>query len=177
MTPGEFAKRGIDLTIRYGWFDSPFGEMLTLCTRQGICGLAFAAECGRNSAFQNMASRWPQARFVEDSAYASDWVNAVLNQQGETRLMLSGTPFQIKVWEALMTIPEGRVATYGEIARSIGNPNAFRAAGSAIGRNPISWLIPCHRVIRKSGSLGGYEWGLPIKKTLLAWESAKRVAN
>ena len=174
MTPGDFAQKGLGLTIRYGWFDSPFGEMLALCTKRGICGLAFAAECGRESALRNMAGRWPKAGYEEDPAYASSWIDAVLEQRGETRLLLSGTPFQIKVWEALLSIPEGRVATYAQIARSTGNPNASRAAGSAIGRNPVSWLIPCHRVIRKSGALGGYEWGLPVKKSLLAWESARR---
>ncbi|MDE0533790.1 MAG: bifunctional helix-turn-helix domain-containing protein/methylated-DNA--[protein]-cysteine S-methyltransferase [Albidovulum sp.] len=177
MTPGEFARKGLGLTIRYGWFDSPFGDMLALCTKLGICGLAFAAECGRKSVFMNMASRWPRACYVEDSAFASTWTNSILEQKGETRLLLAGTPFQIKVWEALMTIPEGRVATYTEIARFAGNPKASRAAGSAIGRNPVSWLIPCHRVIRRTGALGGYEWGLPIKKSLLAWETARRIAG
>ncbi len=177
MTPGEFAQNGFGLTIRHAWLDSPFGDMLALCTERGICGLAFAAECGRDSAFRNMASRWPKASFVEDRAFACSWIDAVLDQRGDTRLLLSGTPFQIKVWEALLSIPEGRVATYSGIARSTGNAHASRAAGSAIGRNPVSWLIPCHRVIRKSGSLGGYEWGLAVKKSILAWESARRASG
>ena len=173
MTPGEFARKGAGLTIRWGWFESPFGEMLAMGTTRGLCGIAFAAECGRDMAFADLAGRWPLATLVEDGSAISQWVQAALDQKGQSRLHLMGAPFQIKVWEALLVIPSGQVATYSEIARSAELPKAARAAGTAVGRNPISWLIPCHRVIRKSGDLGGYHWGLPIKRALLAWESAR----
>ena len=173
MTPGEFARKGAGLTIRWGWFVSPFGEMLAMGTTRGLCGIAFAAECGRDMAFADLAGRWPLATLVEDGSAISHWVQAALDQKGQSRLHLMGAPFQIKVWEALLAIPSGQVATYSEIARSAELPKAARAAGTAVGRNPISWLIPCHRVIRKSGDLGGYHWGLPIKRALLAWWSRR----
>ena len=176
MSPGEYAKRGDGLSIRWGWFDSPFGEMLALGTARGICGMAFAAECGRDAAFSDMSMRWPAASFAEDPAPIADWVRAAPRGSGQARLHLFGPPFQVKVWEALLSIPSGAVTTYSEIARAIGKPTAVRAAGTAVGRNPVSWLIPCHRVLRRSGELGGYHWGLPVKRALLARESAQREA-
>jgi AraC family transcriptional regulator of adaptative response/methylated-DNA-[protein]-cysteine methyltransferase len=173
MSPGDYAKGGAGLDIAFGWFDSPFGEMLVMGTGRGICGMAFSAECGRAHAMDDMTSRWPNASFHEDAALMKPWVDAALGQSGEARLHLIGAPFQIKVWEALLTIPSGHVTTYSEIARVIGNPKAVRAVGTAVGRNPVSWLIPCHRALRKSGGLGGYHWGLPVKRALLAWESAR----
>ena len=104
------------------------------------------------------------------------WVRAAQRQRGETALHLIGAPFQIKVWEALLRVPSGHVTTYSEIAGAIGHPKAVRAVGTAVGRNPVSWLIPCHRALRKSGALGGYHWGLPVKRALLAWESAREEA-
>ena len=120
-----------------------------------------------------MTARWPRARFVEDPARLQPWVNAAFGGSGEAALHLIGAPFQIKVWEALLTIPSGHVTTYSEIARAIGQPTANRAVGAAVGRNPVSWLIPCHRAIAKSGALTGYHWGLPVKRAMLAWESAR----
>ena len=173
MSPGEFARRGEGLTIRWGWFDGPFGEMLVAATNRGICGIGFAAETGRDWALADMTSRWPAAAFVEDAAGLAPMVEGVLGGR-EARLHLIGAPFQIKVWEALLRVPTGHVTTYGEIARSIGRPKAVRAVGTAVGRNPVSWLIPCHRALRASGELGGYHWGLPVKRALLAWESARQ---
>lgn len=173
MSPGEFATRGQGLTISYGWFDSPFGDMLAMGTERGICGMAFTAECGRDEAMRDMAGRWPEARYQENPAKLQGWVDAALGKGAEARLHLIGAPFQIKVWEALLSIPSGHVTTYSEIAQSIGYPKAVRAVGTAVGRNPVSWLIPCHRALRKSGGLGGYHWGLPVKRALLAWESAR----
>ncbi len=173
MSPGEFAARGKGMTISFGWFDSPFGEMLVMGTDRGICGIAFIAESSREDAMIDMTARWPEAAFVERPTALQTWVNAALGHKGETRLHLIGAPFQIKVWEALLSIPSGHVTTYSEIARNIGNPKAVRAVGTAVGRNPVSWLIPCHRALRKSGALGGYHWGLPVKRALLAWESAR----
>lgn len=173
MSPGEFARKGAGLIIRYGWFESPFGLALAMGTDKGLCGMAFAAETGREAAMADMCSRWPQATFIEDNAHLSPWINAALNQSGHANLHLIGAPFQIKVWEALLTIPSGHVTTYSQIAGSIGSPRAARAVGTAVGRNPVSWLIPCHRALRKSGGLGGYHWGLPVKRAMLAWEGAR----
>ena len=173
MTPGEYALRGAGLRIFYGWFNSPFGDMLALATERGICALAFAAESGRAAAEEDLFSRWPKADFVHNSSIMRPWVEAALNAKGEAKLLLSGSPLQIKVWEALLSIPSGYVTTYSDIAQNIGNPKAVRAVGTAVGRNPVSWLIPCHRALRKSGALGGYHWGLPIKRAMLAHESAR----
>lgn len=177
MSPGEFAKGGAGLTIRWGTFDSPFGPMVVMGTDRGICGMGFHAEMGATEAFDDLARRWPHARYIEDPAPLRDWVEAALAQNGETKLFMIGAPFQLKVWEALMRIPSGHVTTYSEIAAAVGNPRAVRAVGTAVGRNPISWIIPCHRALRKSGGLGGYHWGLPVKRALLAWESAREDAG
>lgn len=173
MTPGEFAAKGEGLVIRWGWFASPFGPMLAMATHRGLCGLAFGAEAGEEAAFRDMAARWPRATLVEDRAALAPVVETALEGRGEIRLAPMGGPFQIKVWEALMAIPEGAVTTYSEIARAIGHPDAVRAVGTAVGRNPISWLIPCHRAMRKDGGLGGYHWGLGVKRRLLAVEGAR----
>jgi AraC family transcriptional regulator of adaptative response/methylated-DNA-[protein]-cysteine methyltransferase len=173
MTPGDYAKKGAGLEIRWGWFDGPFGEMLVMGTDRGICGMAFAAEFGRDWAWDDMAGRWPDARFVHDQGALQPWVDAVVSGKGEVALAPLGGPFQIKVWEALMAIPSGHVTTYSEIAKRVGNPKAVRAVGTAVGRNPISWLIPCHRAMRRDGGLGGYHWGLPIKRAMMAWEAAR----
>ena len=176
MSPGEFADAGKGLTIYWGWFESPFGPALVMGTDKGICGMGFAAEMGEAEAMQDLRGRWPNARFVEDPARLRPWVVTAFGGDGSVKtapLYLIGAPFQIKVWEALLTIPTGQVTTYSEIAASIGNPRAVRAVGTAVGRNPISWLIPCHRALRKSGGLGGYHWGLPMKRAMLAYESAR----
>lgn len=173
MTPGEYALRGEGLTISYGWFDSPYGDMLALATERGICALAFASETGRDAAETDLFSRWPKADFHQAPSSMRPWVDAALTAKGEAKLLLSGSPLQLKVWEALLNIPSGHVTTYSDIAQNIGKPKAMRAVGTAVGRNPVSWLIPCHRALRKSGALGGYHWGLPVKRALLARESAQ----
>ncbi|MEL6598005.1 MAG: bifunctional helix-turn-helix domain-containing protein/methylated-DNA--[protein]-cysteine S-methyltransferase [Pseudomonadota bacterium] len=173
MTPGEYAKGGADLVIHTGWFDSPFGEVLAMGTARGLCGMAFSAETGREAALEDMRSRWPNATYEEAPEALAPWVTAAFGAGGEARLVLLGGPFQIKVWEALLRIPSGHLTTYSEIARHVGNPKAVRAVGTAVGRNPISWLIPCHRALRKSGGLGGYHWGLPVKRAMLAYEAAR----
>jgi len=177
MRPGEFARGGAGLLIRHGWFDTPFGEALAMGTERGLCGLAFAAETGRAEAMADMRARWPEATHVEAPDAITPWVAAAFGRAGEARLHMIGAPFQIKVWEALLAIPSGHVTTYSEIARAIGHPRAVRAVGTAVGRNPVSYLIPCHRALRKSGALGGYHWGLPVKRALLAWESAQAEAG
>ena len=173
MSPGDFARRGKGLEIFWGWFDSPFDLALVMGTEKGICGLAFASETGTEAAMEDMVSRWPNATFTEDPMVLKPLVDAAFDQKGETALHMIGAPFQIKVWEALLQIPSGHVSTYSEIAQAVGHPRAVRAVGTAVGRNPVSWLIPCHRALRKSGALGGYHWGLPVKRALLAWESAR----
>ncbi len=173
MSPGDYARRGDGLTVRWGWFDSPFGLALVMGTDKGLCGLAFAAEVGAEPAMADMRSRWPKATFVEDPTTLRPQVDAAFARRGETALHLMGAPLQIKVWEALLTIPEGSAATYGEIAEAIDSPRAVRAVGTAVGKNPLSWLIPCHRVLRKGGAMGGYHWGLPVKRAMLAFEAAR----
>lgn len=179
MSPGDYARGGAGLCIRWGWFDSPFGESLVMGTERGICGIGFAAEMGREATMEDLRGRWPAASFVEDPEALRPWVETAygLREGGEAPLYLIGAPFQIKVWEALLRVPSGQVTTYSEIAQSIGRPKAVRAVGTAVGRNPISLLIPCHRALRKSGGLGGYHWGLPLKRTILAWESARAEAG
>lgn len=173
MSPGEYARKGAGLTINYGWFDSPFGQVLAMGTDRGLCGVAFSEEVGKEEAMRDLSTRWPNAEYIEAPNQIEHWVTAAFGQVGETSLHLIGAPFQLKVWEALLSIPSGHVTTYGEIASSIGNPRAVRAVGTAVGKNPVSWLIPCHRALRKSGGLGGYHWGLPVKRAMLAWESAR----
>lgn len=177
MSPGEYAAGGAGLRISWGWFDSPFGPLLAMGTARGLCGLAFGAECGAEAAETDLRARWPRADFRHDPDALGGWVEAALGQCGDCAVVMIGSPLQIKVWEALLAIPSGHVTTYSEIARAIGSPRAVRAVGTAVGRNPVSWLIPCHRALRKSGGLGGYHWGLPVKRALLAWESARLEAG
>ncbi|MEM1352836.1 MAG: bifunctional helix-turn-helix domain-containing protein/methylated-DNA--[protein]-cysteine S-methyltransferase [Pseudomonadota bacterium] len=177
MSPGEFARKGRDLVIYWGWFESPFGPALVMGTEKGICGMGFAAEMGEEAAMEDLRGRWPEATYTEDPMMLRPWVLQAFGAEDgvldKAPLYLIGAPFQIKVWEALLRIPSGQVTTYSEIAQAIGSPTAVRAVGTAVGRNPISWLIPCHRALRKSGALGGYHWGLPMKRAMLAYETAQ----
>ncbi|MDZ4136030.1 MAG: methylated-DNA--[protein]-cysteine S-methyltransferase [Paracoccaceae bacterium] len=177
MSPGDYARGGAGLVIRFGWFGSPFGEVLGMATDRGLCGLAFAEDCGRAAAQADLQGRWPGATYVQDVKAVAPLIEAAFGGGGETRLHLIGAPFQIKVWEALLRVPSGNVTTYSQIAGAVGTPKAVRAVGTAVGRNPISWLIPCHRAMRKSGGLGGYHWGLPVKRAMLAWEAARADAG
>ncbi|MDX5351277.1 MAG: methylated-DNA--[protein]-cysteine S-methyltransferase [Paracoccaceae bacterium] len=172
MSPGDYARGGDGLEIRWGWFDSPFGPALVMATDKGICGMGFAEEAGDVAALDDMVRRWPKARFVEAAEAIRPLAEAAFGGQA-TRLHLIGAPFQIKVWEALLAVPSGHVTTYADIAGAIGHPQAHRAVGTAVGRNPISFLIPCHRALRRDGGLGGYHWGLPRKRAMLAWEAAR----
>lgn len=176
MSPGDYARQGADVTVYWDWIDSPFGPSLVMGTQKGLCGIAFAAETGAEAAMQDMTARWPKAEFRQDSGPLLPLAQAAYAQKGETALHMIGSPLQIKVWEALLRIPSGQVSTYSEIAQSIGQPRAVRAVGTAVGRNPVSWLIPCHRALRKSGALGGYHWGLPVKRAMLAYEAARAEA-
>ena len=176
MSPGDYAKGGAGLVIRWGCFESAFGPVIAMATDRGICGIGFTSEQSEEEAYADLALRWPHAAFTKDPDAIHSWVNAALSMEGETKLHMIGAPFQLKVWEALLSIPSGNVTTYGEIATAIGSPRAVRAVGTAVGRNPVGWLIPCHRALRKSGGLGGYHWGLPVKRAMLAFESAREDA-
>lgn len=177
ITPGEFKRRGAGLVIRYGCAPTPFGECLLLLTGRGICGLAFVSG-DRAAVFADMAGRWPGARFVEDAPAAAAMAARVFAPAGERGgplpLHLYGTNFQIRVWEALLRVPPGALVTYGDLAAGIGDPRASRAVGSACGSNPVSWLIPCHRAILKSGYIRDYAWGRPRKLAMIGWEASQR---
>ncbi|KIN74103.1 methylated-DNA--[protein]-cysteine S-methyltransferase [Sulfitobacter guttiformis] len=176
MSPGEYAAGGAGLSIFWGWFESPFGAVVVMATEKGVCGLSLAAQMGAEAAMADMVQRWPNATFTEDPARLRPWVSSAFGmapEQDRAPLYLIGAPFQIKVWEALLSLPEGHVTTYGDIAAAIGTPKAVRAVGTAVGRNPIGYLIPCHRVLRKTGALGGYHWGLPMKRAMLGYEAAR----
>ena len=177
-TPGEFGAGGRGLDIRYGLHDGPFGRFLVAATERGVCRIAF--ERAGEDQVGALADAWPNARLVEDEARTWRIAGEALAcgmTAGESpiRLWARGTNFQIKVWEALLRVPPGRLVSYGEIARAVGNPRASRAVGRAVGANPIAVLIPCHRAIRASGRFEtGYRWGSARKRALIAWEAARR---
>ncbi len=181
MTPGDYKRRGEGLEIAYGFHASPFGDALLLATERGVAGLAFVDEDkgqSRPEALADMTRRWPSARFVEaperTAAQASRiFAPAAWTPEQPVRLVLIGTDFEVRVWETLLRIPMGRAVTYGDIARHLGQPTASRAVGTAVGRNPISFVVPCHRVLRGDGNLGGYHWGLTRKKALIGWETGR----
>lgn len=171
MSPGRWAAGGAGIEIRTGTFGSPFGPVVAAGTGQGLCGLAFAAETGEARARADLTARWPNARLLESPEALRPWVEAAFRRERrDVPVHAFGTPFHLKVWEALLAIPSGRVTTYGALAAAAGEPRAVRAVASAVGRNPVAWLIPCHRVLRATGALGGYRWGLPAKRMMLAWE-------
>ena len=171
MSPGAYARAGAGLHIGYDWVDSTFGPALVMATDRGICGLGFVADKGRDWAMADMQARWPKASYAPDTRAGALGQAALAGRGGNLHLM--GSPLNLKVWEALLHIPSGHVTSYTQIAAAAGAPRAVRAAASAVGRNPISLLIPCHRVLRQSGDLGGYHWGLPLKRALLGWEAAR----
>ena len=180
VTPGEFKEKGDAIRITYGFHPTPFGECLIAMTGRGICGLSFSGDpdaggLGREALLDELRGRWENAILQPGQESTADVVAEIFAPAGTTRekpfhLLLRGTNFQVKVWEALLRIPRGNVVSYQDVGRYIGNPGAVRAIGSAVGRNPIACLIPCHRVIRQMGSLGGYRWGTATKRLLLAWE-------
>lgn len=174
MSPGFYKSKGKGLTIYYGFHDSPFGIALAMATDRGLSGLAFADENGEEAAFADMARRWPSANFVAAPERTAPFVTQVFaqaNADQPLRVVFIGTDFEVRVWEALLKIPMGRATTYSTVAETIGKPKAARAVGAAVGRNPISFVVPCHRVVGKSGSLTGYHWGLTRKRAILGWEA------
>lgn len=176
MTPDEFRRGGASLSIAYSFQESPFGSVLVASTKKGICHLAFYND-NRDSALAALKARFPAADYREEVREIHLQAIAPLCQrsipQGSLHLHIKGSPFQLKIWEALLHIPSGCIVGYHHVARHSGEPKASRAAGTAIGANPVAYLIPCHRVIRSSGLLGGYRWGLETKEALLAWEIAR----
>ena len=178
MTPGDYAKAGRGVRIDYGFHASPFGTVLVMATQKGICGLGFADEGEEEDALADLKARWPKAEYRENEQRAAGIALRIFDpqQRGESALPLHlmGTPWQIKVWEALLAIPSGKLVTYGTIAEKVCTARAARAVGAAVGRNPISWLIPCHRVLGSNGALTGYHWGIARKRAMIALESARQ---
>jgi AraC family transcriptional regulator of adaptative response/methylated-DNA-[protein]-cysteine methyltransferase len=173
MTPGAYAKGGAGLTIRYGFHPSLFGLALVMTTDKGLCGLAFGDDEDRDAMLVDMSARWPRAAFVKDERATGALAEKIFTGKGDMPIQLYGTPWQIKVWQALLAIPPGTTTTYRNIAIQCCTERASRAAGAAIGRNPISWLIPCHRVLASDGKLTGYHWGVTRKRAMLAYEAAR----
>lgn len=176
VTPGEFQRAGRGLVIRYGFHPTPFGDCLIAVTPRGICHLAFTQPISRAEALARLRHDWGGAELVADQAGTRLAAAKAFPPPGSApspglALHVKGTNFQLKVWRALLEIPPGSVTTYGDLAKAVGDPNASRAVGTAVGSNPVSYLIPCHRVIRASGELGGYAWGPDRKRTMLALET------
>ncbi len=173
MTPKQVREAGSGIVIQHGFYASPFGECHIASTDKGICWLAFTNPNSREDAFGQLKQEWPYAFIKEDKGHHQNVINTLFTaatHKNPLFLHIKGTNFQLRVWEALLKIPGGYYSRYQDIARIIDAPNAARAVGTAIGQNPISWLIPCHRVIRASGIVGHYRWGTTRKQTLLAWE-------
>ncbi|PTL83787.1 methylated-DNA--[protein]-cysteine S-methyltransferase [Vitiosangium sp. GDMCC 1.1324] len=178
VTPGEFKLGGSGLDIHHGVHDSPFGEYLLAVCERGLCGLHFLAGESEDEALRRLQEQWPNASFTESPEVTAAWAGRIFPSRRRRTpqplgLLVKGSNFQLKVWDALLRIPPGSVATYQDIATVIGAPGAVRAVGTAVGENPVAFLIPCHRVIRKTGAFGGYRWGAPRKRALLAWEAAR----
>ena len=178
MSPGDYKSRGAGLTINYGWHVSPFGIALAMATDRGLAGLAFCDPGEERAAFEDMAGRWPNATFVEDVAATAPYAARVFDparwrSEEPLRVVMIGTDFQLRVWDALLKIPMGKAKTYSQIACEIGQPTASRAVGAAVGANPLSFVVPCHRALGKSGALTGYHWGLTRKRAILGWEAGQ----
>ncbi len=178
MSPGDYKTRGAGLTIRYGFHISPFGIALVMVTERGLAGLSFNDPGEERAAFADMAGRWPNASYVEDLAATQPYAERIFDParwRGDRplRVVLIGTDFQVRVWEALLAIPMGKACSYSSIAERIGAPAASRAVGAAVGANPISFVVPCHRALGKSGALTGYHWGLTRKRAILGWEAGQ----
>jgi AraC family transcriptional regulator, regulatory protein of adaptative response / methylated-DNA-[protein]-cysteine methyltransferase len=178
MSPGEWKAGGEGLTLTYGFHSSPFGDALLVATERGLAGLAFADPDEKVRALDDMKRRWPRAQFREDAARTSGLARRIFDpklwkQDRPLRVVMIGTDFEVRVWETLLRIPMGRVTTYSDIATKIHAPTAARAVGTAVGKNPIAFVVPCHRVLGKSGDLTGYHWGLTRKRAMLGWEAGR----
>jgi AraC family transcriptional regulator of adaptative response/methylated-DNA-[protein]-cysteine methyltransferase len=181
MSPGIYKAHGRGLNIQYGFHDCPFGRALILITNEGLAGLAFADHCKEKSALADMTARWPEATYVENQQATAAYAKRIFESERwkpdqPLKIVFIGTDFEIRVWETILRIPFGKASTYSDIASHIGKPKAARAVGSAVGKNPISFVVPCHRVLEKSGGLGGYHWGLTRKRAILGWEAGAMAA-
>ena len=181
VTPGEYKSKGQGLVIEYGYYPTPFGECMIATTPRGICSLMFLERTSHEEVLQELRSSWKNAVINEKQGAAQELVQDLFLVSGihstkPLHVLLHGTNFQIKVWEALLKIPPGRVVSYQDVARATGEPGAYRAVGSALARNPVPVLIPCHRVIRKMGEFGEYRWGRTRKQAMLGWEMARYAA-
>jgi AraC family transcriptional regulator of adaptative response/methylated-DNA-[protein]-cysteine methyltransferase len=176
LTPGEIRKHGDGVQLDYGFGETLFGKALVAWTPRGVNFLGFCEENGAESTFATLKEQWAKAKFRENPTAAQRWLDDIFSGSDEKPipLWLRGSPFQLKVWEALLEIPEGTHTTYGRVAERIGHPGAARAVGSAIGSNPVSWIIPCHRVIRQMGEMGGYRWGGFTKRAMIGFEAASK---
>jgi AraC family transcriptional regulator of adaptative response/methylated-DNA-[protein]-cysteine methyltransferase len=178
MSPGEWKSGGEGLTVFFGFHPSPFGSALVMATERGLAGLAFADPGEERAALADMKARWPRAAYVEDSARTAAIARRIFDssqwqQDKPLRVVLIGTDWEVRVWETLLQIPMGRLTTYSDIANKIHKPAAARAVGTAVGKNPVSFVVPCHRVVGKSGDLTGYHWGITRKRAMLGWEAGQ----
>jgi AraC family transcriptional regulator of adaptative response/methylated-DNA-[protein]-cysteine methyltransferase len=181
MSPGIYKAHGRGLNIEYGFHDCPFGRALILITSEGLAGLAFADHGKEKSVLADMTARWPEATYVENQQATAAYAKRIFESERwkpdqPLKIVFIGSDFEIRVWETILRIPFGKASTYSDIASHIGKPKAARAVGSAVGKNPISFVVPCHRVLEKSGGLGGYHWGLTRKRAILGWEAGVAAA-
>ena len=181
MSPGEWKSGAAGLTITYGFHPSPFGTALVMATERGLAGLAFADPGEEAAALADMRGRWPKANYVEDKARTAPLARRIFDSKlwradRPLRVVLIGTDFEVRVWDTLLKIPMGRATTYSDIAAKIGADKAARAVGAAVGKNPLSFVVPCHRVLGKSGDITGYHWGLTRKRAMLGWEAGMAAA-
>jgi len=174
MTPGEAKKRGLGVKVKYGFGPTPFGEALIAWNNRGICFLGFCHEVGRQNTREHLSKQWPDAELSRNDSEAREKLADIFNEEEhqQLKIWLRGSPFQLQVWEALLKLPPGTHCTYGQLASFSGHAGANQATGSAVGRNPVSWLIPCHRVINSLGALGGYRWGASTKQAIIGYEAA-----
>ncbi|WP_428028820.1 methylated-DNA--[protein]-cysteine S-methyltransferase [Ancylobacter sp.] len=178
MSPGEWKTGGAGLVVRYGFHASPFGAALAMVTPRGLCGLAFADEGEEDGALADMRRRWPNALYIEDPVATAPYAARIFDRgnwspEDPLRIVFIGTDFEVQVWETLMRIPLGKATTYSSIASCVERPKAARAIGAAVGKNPMSFVVPCHRVLGKNGDLTGYHWGLTRKRAILGWEAGQ----
>lgn len=176
VTPGEYRRGGEGMSFYCGFHPSPFGECLVVCNERGLTHLLFIAD-SRQSAMMEVKNQWPAAKFIRDNSATQVYVDKIFSSQWSEKdplyVNIKGTGLQLQVWQALLKIPEGHLTTYEELAKATGKPSAVRAVANAVAKNPIHYMIPCHRVIRKSGAFGGYHGGLNRKKAIIGWESAR----
>lgn len=179
MTPGDYKRRGEGLEIAWGYHPSPFGHALVMATERGVAGVAFAdSETQEQTIFDDMTRRWPAAHYVHEHGRTAPYAARIFTPElwrksDPLKVVLIGTDFEVRVWDALLRLPPGQAITYSDLASHVCSPRAARAVGTAVGRNPLSFVVPCHRVLRKDGGLGGYHWGITRKQAIIGWEAGR----